>query len=250
MSLADFRPRRLPDGRVPPEDADFALVEDVYRAFAAPPPPDLGVCNCAMCIGKGTEAALLAKPIRDWSLSDVYAWQGSVLRRMDRRLWSWLLPRFLEILLAGESVTNGPEELALSAYPTGQRENWPDRQWQVLDRVAERLLDHGVTRRTGPGFLEPVCILTNGGWPLDDLIARVSAHPQILGAMAYTWGIPAWHGDLFGPGWPNGAEDALLAAFATQEWVDRLMAYALAPGQDTDRADEALNAAEALQKRL
>ncbi|MBY6201085.1 hypothetical protein KUV65_06925 [Maritalea mobilis] len=237
-------------GRVFPDHPFHRVIEDAYRVFDAPPPPHLGICTCGMCMGPDRAAELLRRPARAWTLADVWSWHDSVEEGLDQRIWSWLLPRLLETLAAGESCHNGLYDRSLARFPTGKRAFWSDRQWAVLDRFAGMMLDRAMQRRFGPDLFHEMHMLAHGGWPIRDLIGRVMADPDLPEALAYAWGLRFQTSDLFGPGWPTGAWDALHEAFITQDLADQMLGYAILDGLNPDLSDQALWAAEAIQSRL
>ncbi|AHM04432.1 hypothetical protein roselon_02081 [Roseibacterium elongatum DSM 19469] len=241
---------KITAGRVFSDHPFHGLIEEAYRVFDAPPPIHLGICTCGMCMGPDVAARLLRRPARNWTLADVWSWHDSVEEGLEQRVWSWLLPRFLEILAAGDTCHNGLYERSLIRFPTGQKSLWSDRQWAVLDRFAGMMLERGMQRRNGPDVFYELHMLAHGGWPIRDLIAKVMADPDLPEALAYAWGCGLDICDSLGPNWPPGAWDALHEAFITQELADRMLAYGLMDGLDPKLSDRALRAAEAIQCRL
>lgn len=240
----------ISSARVVAGDPFFGLIEDAYREFKAAPPSHLGICTCGMCMGPDRSRAALRKSPRDWTLADVWSWSDSVKKGLDQTVWSWLLQRFLEVLAAGEGCHNGVEHLSLSWFETGKRSLWSSKQWAVLDRFAGLFMDRAMQSRSGEGVLYEMLILARGGWPLDDLIARVMADPDLSEALAYAWGAGFSTGDLFGSDWSPEERRILQETFVTKDMADHMFIFAFADGVDPEMSEAALQAGEAIASRL
>ena len=93
-------------------------------------------------------------------------------------------------------------------------------------------------------------ILARGGWPLDDLIARVMADPDLSEALAYAWGAGFSTGDLFGSDWSPEERRILQETFVTKDMADHMFIFAFADGVDPEMSEAALQAGEAIASRL
>ncbi|GAA5066042.1 hypothetical protein N0B44_04240 [Roseibacterium beibuensis] len=83
-------------------------------------------------------------------------------------------------------------------------------------------------QRRKVGVSREMNILALGGWPIRDLVTTGMGEPDLPQALVFDWGGEFDSDDLFGPGWPPGAWDAL----------------------HPDLSDQALWATEAIQSRL
>jgi hypothetical protein len=153
----------------------FEIINDAYRAFAGPKPQSIEVCeNC--CMYPHIEADFFNPPIRELPLEYVRDWYFAAYNppEIAKETWSYLLPRILEILAAGETVSSFGFEVSLDRFQTGKRENWSSRQWSVLDRFQRAFLDREI-RRPNEYLDDFVCMFGLAGWPLDDLLTQIEA---------------------------------------------------------------------------
>lgn len=250
MPRREIDPNSAVAGRVGPDTAFHDVIEAAYRVFSAPRPVHLGVCTCGMCMGPDAATRLLATPSRQWTLADIWSWSESVEQALDLQVWTWLLPRFLEVIASGETCNQYRPELSLARWPTGQPAQWSDKQWAVLERFKGLLLERAMQRRFGPSMFEELRLMIYGGWSAHDIAMQAAEHPRVFGALIYAWGHGWTVKDPFEGPWPDGVWDVLREVFITQDIADGLLRIGLENKVNAERSRAALDAAEVVLDRL
>lgn len=155
----------------------YDLIREAYLAFDGYKPNDVDVCTDC-CMPKEIEADFFRPNIEDLPLDYLQEWFGAACATEGVRkdIWSYLLPRTLEVLAAGEEPKNVGIEVSLSRFDTGNPSHWSERQWSVLDRFQRQFLQ---SRCPSTGVWcnnyidETICMFKQGGWQLDDLLSQV-----------------------------------------------------------------------------
>lgn len=195
--------------RLEPGHPFFAVIEEAYRQFGRKKPNDLEVCEC--CMDPQTRREFFNHPIRDLPLHDLREWYFAAADPgwVSQPLWQYLLPRILEVLAAGEPVSEISVEISLSRHTTGDPALWSAAQWAVLDQFQRRFLERAmIPANPSAGRLahlrldDALCMFRLSGWPLLDLIAQVTAMPGLALAERL------WH-DWCGDFWPGYGAIAL-----------------------------------------
>ena len=165
-------------GKIKPGHPFYDLIDEAYRVFKYPTPQTTGVCDC--CMYPEIEKDFFNPPIRDLPFHYLRDWYFAACNpgSLQKSVWAYLLPRVLEALAAGgEDPASVGLEVTLYRYPTGDRGNWSDAEWSVLDRFQRAYLDRAM--REGEEYLDDtLCMFGLGGWPLDDLFEQVNAFPD------------------------------------------------------------------------
>jgi hypothetical protein len=166
-----------PGAKMSPGHPFFDHIEDAYRAFDGYKPSDVDVCTDC-CMSKAIEADFFRPKIEDLPLNYLREWFGAACPTGGVRqdIWSYLLPRTLEVLAMGEEPSYVGIEVSLSRFDTGNPSHWSDRQWSVLDRFQRRFLQSSspLTGAWCHNTLDDIiCMFTLGGWQLDDLLSQV-----------------------------------------------------------------------------
>lgn len=123
------------------------------------------------------EADFFKPDIRQLPLSYVRDWYFAACDRggVPQETWKYLLPRILEILAAGEDVSNTGLEVSFCRFETGNPKNWSAKEWAVLDRFQRTYLHQHIIE--GGQYLldDVICMFRRGGWPLADLLHQVAS---------------------------------------------------------------------------
>ena len=148
-------------------DALRAAIEQAWRAFDLPAPTSTGVCqNC--CMDPKIEADFLNHAARDLPFEYIRDWYSAAYDASIRHAHvAWLLPRVMEMLAAGEVVSNVGNEVALNRLPlTGFPDRWPERQVQAVNDFALAWFDaliHGDLPPRAPDFDAALCMFGEAG---------------------------------------------------------------------------------------
>jgi hypothetical protein len=247
-----------PEAKIEPGHPFFEIIEDAFRAFAVPPPASLGVCDC--CLDEGVRRDLLTLPIADLPYRHVRDWYFAEAdpAGVPRSTWAYLLPRVLEILAAGQPVSEISLEISLSRFETGNPANWSAAQWAVLDRFQRLYLLRAMGQReasaiylSGDRLDAALCMFRLGGWPLDRLLEQLDAMPDALLAerLWRDWCESAPFGReavSLTSFWPECAADKVRAWYTSPGLHARMEALALADETPPDLAEQALAVAEVI----
>ena len=127
------------DCKISPENPYWDLIQEAYSVFRVPIPQDLEVCN--MCCMPDEQQDVMKQYVsQNIPLHLVREWYSAATNYpVSQNLWLYILPRTLEILAIGENPTHSLE-IALSRYPAGERKNWNEAQWQVLDTFQKKFI--------------------------------------------------------------------------------------------------------------
>ncbi|GGE48922.1 hypothetical protein [Actibacterium pelagium] len=122
-----------------------AIIEQAYRLFACPPPPDLGVCQ-GCCMWPEIEADFLNHAPRDLTEAYVRDWYFAAVASKDglivhKPIACWIMPRVLEILAKGQEVASVGDEVVLQRLAAGDSDRWSADQNALLTRFKEAYLD-------------------------------------------------------------------------------------------------------------
>lgn len=244
--------------RLQPDHPFFAIIEDAYRAFAVPPPSKLGIYDDE--IDATVRQDLLTLPsaqlpyrhVRDWYFAEVDP------TGVPRSTWAYLLPRVLEILAAGQPVSEISLEISLSRFATGHPDNWSAAQWAVLDRFQRLYLRRAMNRgeasaiyRSGDRLDAVLCMFRLGGWPFDTLLDQLAVMPDALLAerLWRDWcegsrpGCEAVEITTF---WPEEDREAICAWYASPALRARMEALAMADDTPAELAEQALAVVEVI----
>ena len=168
--------------KIEPDHPLYALIQDAYRAFDCHKPSDVDVCT-QCCMPEDMAAVFFRPDIQDLPLSFVREWLNAACATegVGKDLWTYLLPRLLEVLATGTEPASVGIEVSLKRFHTGVPDQWSDAQWSALDRFQRGYLESGF----GPESLWPswylddiLCMFTLGGWSLDDLLEQIRQMPD------------------------------------------------------------------------
>ncbi len=226
----------------------FGIIEDAYRVFAYDTPITTGVCE-GCCMYPEIEADFFNPPIRELPLHYLQDWYFAAYDPggVSKRVWGYLLPRVLEVLAVEEDVATVGLEVSLNRFQTGQRDNWNAAEWDVLDRFQRAYLARDLTQTRD--YLDDVlCMFALAGWPLDSLIAQVSAYADDALANRFwnDWcrGRPSIWVTAF---WEDGQNSDAFAFYTSRALYDRMEALALAPDTPPELAEKAFAVASVIQ---
>lgn len=207
------------------------IVETAYRVFAGRKPSGTGVCEQSCCMDPAIVRDFFTPPLRTLPLAYVRDWFSAAYEPdgVPRDIWTYLLPRILELLAAGEDVCPVGIELSLDRFATGKPESWSAEEWKVLDAFRRAYLARAV--ETGDQPLDDVlCMFSRAGWAVEDLIGQLAAMPDAMLAHGL------WRGGCGGISisafWKSPANTAVYEFYTSQALFDRMEALALA--DDTD----------------
>lgn len=247
-----------PEAKIQPGHPFFAIIEEAYRVFAAPPPSRLGVDDSFMEAAVRREIMTVAigelpyRHVRDWYFAEVDP------AGVPRSTWGYLLPRVLEILAADRPVSEISLEISLARFETGNPANWSAAQWSVLDRFQRLYLLRAMGQReasaiylSGDGLDAVLCMFRLGGWPLDRLLEQLDAMPDALLAerLWRDWcegSPPGREAISLTSFWPDNAVDEVRTWYTSPRLRVRMEALAFANDTPPDLAEHALAVAEVI----
>lgn len=161
-----------------PDDSPFApIIAQAYEVFKGSKPVDTEACEC--CMEDSIRNDFFNHPPHDLPYYYVRDWFfAAVDYPISKRLWRFLLPRILEILACGEDPAMVALEVSLSRFPTGDRAQWSDQEWRVLDRFQRLLLKECETARPDDMVDDVLCMFALAGWPADELFGQFFDWPE------------------------------------------------------------------------
>lgn len=156
----------------------FDIIEDAYTTFDYPTPSSTDVCQYC-CMDARVESDFFNPPVRDLPAHYVQDWYFAAydpVAGVSKATWAYLLPRILEMLAdETEDPANVGLEVSLNRFQTGNRENWSEKEWDVLDRFQRAYLSRAVN--SNEEYLDDtICMFALAGWPLKGLFSQVAAH--------------------------------------------------------------------------
>ncbi len=158
-------------------------VEDGYRAFAGHGiGKRLHVCRCPVCFGDDTrfERALVTTPLRAIPADLLAEYTNSAHAWSDEM--RYFLPRYLDLIAAGEAPCHSGMEYALSRLSYADwRGTWPEAERRVLEAFFAALL---ADRLHGPGLEVRVWLWVE---PNDSFYDRTSL-PEVFALVANAGG--------------------------------------------------------------
>ena len=194
-------------------------------------------------------AADFFKPeIRDLPVNYLRDWFGAAFSPdgVSRDVWTYLLPRILEVLAAGGEVSNTGIELVLARFETGKADQWNPDQWSVLDRFQRQYLRAGsVTAESWPRptLDDVLCMFRRGGWPLDGLLSQAEElpDPALAERLWQDWCDYRSAGGTIdlSPFWRNSERDIVYGFYTSEGLRSRMEALALAGSTPTALAEKA-----------
>lgn len=152
----------------------YDVISRAYKVFKQEP-VGLGVCDCCMYpeiqkdfLNHG-QKNIPFHYMRDWffAASDI---------PLNKAIWRFVLPRTLEILASGEEPASVGIEVSLNRFDTGDKNQWNDVEWRVLDEFQKLFLFHAL--EPSDDFLDDIiCMFACAGWPTEDLFSQVLEYP-------------------------------------------------------------------------
>jgi hypothetical protein len=225
----------------------YDLIKEAYLAFDGYKPNEVDVCTDC-CMPKDIEADFFRPNIKELPFRYLQEWFDAACPTdgVRKDIWSYLLPRTLEVLAAGEDPKNVGIEVSLSRFDTGNPSHWSDKQWSVLDRFQRRFLQSS-SPSTGAwcwnSLDEIICMFTLGGWQLDDLWSQVMsmADEQLVERLYQDWcGTFGDYGNIDVTEFWKEPDKARVRAFYTSEQLrQRLETFALSDNVDAEIAAKA-----------
>lgn len=238
--------------KLAPDDPWFALIEEAYCVFDYPKPTSIEVCiRC--CMDRKIEDDFFNPPIRELPLRYVQDWFFAAYDPpgIAKVTWAYLLPRILEILAAGDDPAPVGLEVSLSRFQTGNRANWSNKEWQVLDRFQREFLRRNVAE--GRDDLDGVlCMFRLAGWPLADLLDQVVSMPTALLAERFWRDWCAGHAsgreDIWiTTFWESPDNSTVFEFYASPSMLERFSTLALADDADPELAARAMEVAAIIE---
>ncbi len=235
-----------PSTRVDPALPIASIVAEAYAVFDGPPPKTLDVCT-ACCMSLDTEREMLRTASRDLTQHQIWEWYNSALFNgptVPKDVWTFLLPRVLEIIASNEDAHNGLGPVAsFDRFPHGDRSQWTDREWDLLTRYRVALIDMCkvpdlLTCDTLLGYIEG---FVAGGFDLEPIVAQLKTWPKadLVARLTSDWG-----GHL-GIYWWSPQALAILNRLCRDDFLDPLVAYAF-DEPDQTKGEMALRVSELL----
>ena len=241
-----------PGAQVGPDHPFFEIIDEAYRVFRCPKPKSIEVCeNC--CMDPTIEADFFRPPIRELPIEYVRDWFFAAYQPpgVAQETWTYLLPRILEILAAGEEVSSTGFEVSLNRFETGNPANWTAKRWNVLDRFQRAFLDREIRRPKE--FLDDfVCMFGLAGWPLDDLIAQIesASDEQLAERFWNDWirdRVPGREGIWITAFWDSPGNSTVFDFYTSKGLHDRMAALALSGSTESELAAKAFAVASVIE---
>jgi len=235
------------------DDYPFAeIIEEAYRVFAYGKPGSIEVCR-GCCMDARIEADFFNPPIRELPLSYLRDWYSAAYdpKGIAKETWAYLLPRILEFMARGDSVSNVGIEVSLNRFATGNRENWSTDEWSILDRFQRLYLSWKVDRHTD--FLDDaVCMFSLAGWNVADLFDQVAAIPDAKLAQRLwldwcSWPAPGREGIRMTAFWQPPDNAVAFRFYTSRSLYERMEALVLAEDTNTGLAAKASAVASVIE---
>jgi hypothetical protein len=238
--------------KLAPDDPWFDLIEEAYRVLDYTKPTSTEVCT-RCCMTPKIEDNFFKPQIRELPLRYVQDWFGAAYDPpgIAKGTWAYLLPRILEILAADEEPAPVGIEVSLSRFQTGNRANWSNNEWEVLDRFQRQFL----RRKVEPGrdaLDDVLCMFRLAGWPLDDLLDQVASMPTRLLAERFwrDWCADCVPGreDVWITAFWEGSDNSKVFGFYTSRWMrERFSSLAFSGDVDSELAAKAMAVAAIIE---
>ncbi len=237
-----------PGAKLAPDHPFHAVIAEAYRVFDFPTPSETGVC-VGCCMYPEIEADFFNPPIAELPLHYLRDWFFAACSQpLARGIWGYLLPRVLEVLAAGEEPSSNGIEVSLNRFPTGDRAQWNEAQWDVLDRFRWRFLARAIAEDRE--FLDDtLCMFGNAGWPMKDLYAQVAAEPDavLAGRFWNDWCRGCKPSIWITAFWDEGRNAEAFAFYTSRALHDRMARLALDAATPRDLAEKALDVAAVIE---
>jgi hypothetical protein len=243
------RKRQKPlKAKIAPDHPFFDIIEDAYRVFDYETPTSTDVCRHC-CMYPDIEADFFNPAIHELPLHYLQDWFFAAYDPdgISKATWGYLLPRVLEALALDDEIASVGLEVSLSRFQTGDRDNWSDAEWDVLDRFQRGYLKREVMRKTE--FLDDtLCMFGLAGWPLEDLLDQVAAFPDDVLARRFWNDWCMGHPSIWITAFWEGAGRTQAFNFYTSRTLFRRMeALAFAQTTDPELAEKALAVASVIE---
>lgn len=233
------------DFKISPENPFWDLIQEAYSVFRVPIPQDLEVCNMC-CMPDEQQDEMKQHVSQNIPLHLIREWYSAATNYpVSQNLWQYILPRTLEILAIGEKPTHSLE-IVLSRYPAGERKNWTEAQWRVLDVFQKKFIQTDVSSYSSPSYChtldEKLCMFSNSGWNKDDLFAQVYELPiqKLIETLYNDWASDSTYPQIWVTTfWKNREEIEL--KWSAKILQDRLFDYGMAEDSPKYLSDQALD---------
>ncbi len=210
----------------------YAVIQDAYRVFASPRPVTVDVCT-SCCMDSKIVADFFTRPVNQLPLRYLQDWYAAAYQPngIQKTTWTYLLPRVLEGLAAGEELSYNGYEVVLKRFPTGNPGKWTTDQWEVLDRF-QRIFLTAKIDRNAHSLDDVLCMFCRGGWALDALISQVRSLPieqlvECLWGDWCKWPMPG-RGDIWLTSfWVESERATVFDFYTSQDLHARIEAVAL-----------------------
>ena len=233
-------------GKITTNSPFFDVIQDAYAVFDYDKPSATGVCvQC--CMEPEIEERFFRPDIAEMPLHYVRDWFFAACNPgLSKRIWGYLLPRVLELLACDQEPASVGLEVTLSRFPTGNRQQWSEAEWEVLDRFQRLYLVQSMNSRRD--YLDDVlCMFGNAGWPLEDLFSQITDLPDemIVGRLWSDWciGRPSVWITAF---WEGGGNTAAFSFYTSKAMRDRMERIALDEVTDLELAEKAMEVASVI----
>lgn len=149
--------------------------------FRTHKPENVEVC-IDHCMPRELADKFFAPEIRDLPLNWLNEWfsAAAAIEGVSKHLWTYLTPRILEVLAAGELPDALGLEVTMQRYPIGQESQWSSKQWRVIDKFQRSYLKRLISsdfNLVTENLDDVLCMFRAGGWSLEDLLSQVTAAP-------------------------------------------------------------------------
>ncbi len=226
----------------------YEIISDAYRVFRCPKPITLGVCNC--CMNSKIEKDFFRPKVDELPIEYIREWfKGSIADDFSQSVWTYILPRVLEILALGKEPSFIGIEVSLNRFPTGNRSHWKSDQWSVLERFQFEYLKSG-SFPDGVMLDDIICMFAEASFPIDSLIKSLETWSdemlvQRLWADWCEWTISneIWLTAF----WEESNVDKIWAWYTSQSLYDRISSFGLSNEANEDISAKALEVADVIE---
>lgn len=219
-------------------DALTAAIDAAWRVFDMPAPATTGVCQHC-CMEPEIEADFLKRTARDLPAHYVRDWyEGAYDASIQHDHVAWFLPRVMEMLAAGDEVTQIGNEVAFARLPlTGFPDRWPEGEVRAVRDFAQayfNALIHSDLPRTAHDIDTALCMFGKARLDLAPFLTLLDRLPdaKLVENLKRLW---VWNGKgrvWFTAFWDREPERAVAWNWYTSEALRDRMELAGHAGHD------------------
>ena len=240
--------KKTNNGKVDADSPFYELIQEAYRVFKQSP-TEHGVCECCMYpeIRKDFfnhgQADIPLSYINDWffAAADI---------PLNKDKWRFVLPRILEVLASGEEPSSSIGiEVSLSRFATGDKKNWSEQEWAILDKFQRLFFTHFET--VYDDCLDDiVCMFSIGGWSTESLFDQLYKLPieKLVNYLWRDWCSYPNPNIWITPFWDN--ESIPWQFYTSDKLLDKITEYALNSKTPPELSEKAMAVSDLINSKL